>query len=152
MTFIIIENKSLTYYLSRFLLITLTNERSMSLMTLVLFIPLIFAAVIKDISPQDAKTLFDNKKAIIIDVREPNETASGVVTGAKLLPMSVMQNQYSQFKNEIDKLPRDKTIIVYCAAGRRAQLVGLEIQKLGHKVLSLGNYSKWVEAGFPVSK
>lgn len=94
----------------------------------------------------------DNKQAIIVDVREPEETASGFIKDATLLPMSVMNNNRSQFEKEINKIPKNKIVIVYCASGRRAQLVGIEIEKLGHKVLNLGTFSSWVNAGLPVSK
>lgn len=124
----------------------------MKLLALFLFISTAFAADLKIISPQEAKMLLTKNRAVIIDVREPNETAAGIITGAKVLPMSLMKSQFSEFKKEIEKLPKNKTIIVYCAAGRRAQLVGHEIENLGYKVLSLGAYSNWVEAGYSTSK
>ncbi|MEA9357855.1 rhodanese-like domain-containing protein [Bacteriovorax sp. PP10] len=95
--------------------------------------------------------LLDNKQAIVIDVREPEETSFGIIQGALLLPMSVMNHNRALFEKEISAIPKDKTIVVYCASGRRAQLVGIEVEKLGHKVLSLGAFSSWVDAGLPVT-
>jgi rhodanese-related sulfurtransferase len=70
--------------------------------------------------------------------------------GAIFLPLSKMNNDRAAFDKIIGHIPKSKTIIVYCASGRRAQLAGIEIEKKGHKVLSMGAFSSWRDAGFPI--
>lgn len=120
------------------------------LFSLMLFISLSFGAIVSGIDAKTSKDLLDANKAVIMDVREIPEMKDGMAKGAIVLPMSMMNNNRAAFDQEINKIPMDKTIIVYCASGRRAQLVGLEIEKMGHKVLSLGSFSTWKEAGLPV--
>ena len=54
-------------------------------------------------------------KFVLVDVREPNETAGGYVQGAELLPLNS-----GVFAREHGKIPKDRPVLVYCAAGRRA--------------------------------
>lgn len=89
-----------------------------------------YAGIIPGIGVKDTKILIDNKKAIIIDVRETVEIKNGMVKGAILLPLSKM--------------------IVYCALGRRAGIVGTELEKKGYKVLNMGKFSSWKDAGLPI--
>jgi rhodanese-related sulfurtransferase len=51
--------------------------------------------------------------SLLLDIREPGELASGVAAGAMLLPMDLVPHH-------LDRLPRDRPITVYCAAGARS--------------------------------
>lgn len=51
--------------------------------------------------------------SLLLDIREPGELASGVAVGAMLLPMDMVPHH-------LDRLPRDRPITVYCAAGARS--------------------------------
>jgi len=51
--------------------------------------------------------------SLLLDIREPGELASGVAAGALLLPMDLVPHH-------LDRLPRDRPITVYCAAGARS--------------------------------
>ena len=51
--------------------------------------------------------------SLLLDIREPGELASGVAVGAMLLPMDLVPHH-------LDRLPRDRPITVYCAAGARS--------------------------------
>jgi rhodanese-related sulfurtransferase len=43
-----------------------------------------------------------------------------------------------------------KTVIVYCGSGRRSEMVGTELAKKGYKVLNMGGFDSWKNAGLPV--
>ncbi len=109
-----------------------------------------FVFALDTVSPNQAKQLVDEKKAVIVDVREADEVKAGKVKGAIVLPMSLMNNNKAEWEKEADKLPKDKTIIVYCKSGRRAGLVGDELTKKGFKVQNMGGFDSWKSAGFPV--
>ena len=57
-----------------------------------------------------ATRLINTEDALLLDIREPGELASGVAEGAVLLPMDLVPHH-------LDALPRDRPITVYCAAG-----------------------------------
>lgn len=58
----------------------------------------------------------NEKKAIVIDVRTPAEWQEGVIEGATLF----IDFKSSNFKQEIAKLDKSKTYVVYCRSGGRS--------------------------------
>ena len=58
----------------------------------------------------------NEKKAIVIDVRTPAEWQEGVIDGATLF----IDFKDSNFKQEIAKLDKSKTYVVYCRSGGRS--------------------------------
>lgn len=50
---------------------------------------------------------------LVIDVREPSETATGVIPGSQLIPLG-------NLKQAMSNLPRDHRIVVLCASGVRS--------------------------------
>jgi len=54
-------------------------------------------------------------RSFILDVREPDEYMLGKIEGAKNIPLNSLRDR-------LKELPRDRRIIVYCAAGLRAYL------------------------------
>ena len=115
-----------------------------------ILISLAQAAVIAGISAIESQYLVKNGQAVLIDVRETLETKTGIAKGARLLPMSKMNDDRISFDKEIATIPKDKTLIVYCASGRRARIVGEELEKKGYKVLSMGTFNSWKNAGLPI--
>ena len=51
--------------------------------------------------------------SLLLDIREPGELAGGIARGALCIPMDMVPHQ-------LDHLPRDRAITVYCAAGARS--------------------------------
>lgn len=103
---------------------------------------------LKMISPAHSNKMIKNHEAIIIDVREPEETILGAVRDTHYIPLSLMTTNKSSFDLEISKLPKDKQIILYCRSGRRSSIVGHELQKRGFRVLNMGSFDSWKSAGF----
>lgn len=63
--------------------------------------------------------------AFLLDVREPTETAEGVIPDALELPIrTVVAN--------LDQIPTDQQVIVYCASGWRAGMTLTALQMLGY--------------------
>ncbi len=63
---------------------------------------------------------------IILDVRESDETANGMIRGATNIPESLI-------KIRLKELPKDKEIITHCATGIRAENVFEELKEAGFK-------------------
>ncbi len=51
--------------------------------------------------------------SLLLDIREPGELAGGIAVGALCIPMDMVPHQ-------LERLPRDRAITVYCAAGARS--------------------------------
>jgi rhodanese-related sulfurtransferase len=75
------------------------------------------------ITPLDLKDkLESNEVIVLIDVREKFEHADFNI-GGTLIPMNTVFDQ-------IEKIPKDKTVVLYCAKGIRSAIV---IQRLQEK-------------------
>ena len=67
------------------------------------------------ISLEEAKAMLDKGNAVVIDVRQPDEWASGRVAGAIHIPVDDVLAR-------IDELPTDKDLLFICAQGVRSGL------------------------------
>lgn len=85
----------------------------------------------------------------IVDVRTPEEYASGHIAGA--LNLNV---QDSTFKSQaLSKLDKARPCAVYCRSGKRSALAASILAAEGMKVTNLlGGIIAWVEAGKPTTK
>jgi len=67
------------------------------------------------VGPQEVSALKSNSEIVVLDVRTPQEYASGHVEGAILIDVTK-----PTFSKEIEKLDRDKKYYVYCRTGGRS--------------------------------
>jgi len=112
-------------------------------------------AAVPRISPQDAKALVDQGKAVIVDVRDGMEVAaSGKAAGALHIARGLLEFKADpELPSHEKALQKDKTVIVYCASGGRSALAGKTLRDLGYTdVRNLGGFKDWVDAGGPVDK
>jgi hydroxyacylglutathione hydrolase len=74
----------------------------------------------------------------LVDIREPSETAGGVVPGAGLIPLA-------RLTAVLDTLRRDAPVIVYCASGYRSSIAASVLAEAGFADVSdlLGGYRAW---------
>lgn len=83
--------------------------------------------------------------AVVIDVREPFEYASGHVPGARLLPLS-------QVSVRAAELPKDEPVYVICATGNRSLVAADYLARAGVDAWSVaGGTSEWQRSGRPVA-
>jgi len=84
---------------------------------------------------------------ILLDVREENEFAREHIAGARLMPLS-------SFRAQLDAvpLPRDKPIVLCCAAGNRSQAALRKLAAAGYtRVTHIGGgLAAWKSGGLPV--
>ncbi len=82
----------------------------------------------------------------VIDVREPYELRSGVVPGAKAIPLGHLER-------EAPELPKDKRYAVICASGNRSQSAASYLAEEGFHVANVvGGMSLWIGGGHPVDR
>jgi phage shock protein E len=96
------------------------------------------------ISPQDYVTQYVNatKSHILLDVRTPEEFASGYIEGALNIPVQVLAQNLSL-------LPKDQEIVIYCRSGNRSAQAAEILGQNGYDaVLDMGGIIAWQNAGY----
>jgi len=107
-------------------------------------------AAVPRISHADAASLMERGDALVVDVREAPELASGgKVKGAVHVPRGVLEFRADpELPSHDPAFDFDKTVILYCGSGGRAALAGQTLQELGYRdVRNLGGFKDWVEGG-----
>lgn len=105
---------------------------------------------IRETTVEEVKARIDKKsKALIVDVREPEEVAAGILPGAETIVRG-----YLEMKIEKVEADRNREIVLYCGGGNRSAMSAKAIQEMGYKnVYSMkGGYSAWQHAGFPIEQ
>lgn len=101
------------------------------------------------LTPAAAVQLMNSEDIVVLDVREPAETAAGKIAKAIQIPVGAVSKRLGELEKH-----KDKTLLVYCKSGARAGVACKELGKNGfEKVFSLnGGMLAWQEAHLPVSK
>ncbi|WP_298378503.1 molybdopterin-synthase adenylyltransferase MoeB [Azospirillum sp.] len=95
----------------------------------------------------DAALALQHGGALLVDVREDEETASGSPVGALRLPRGFLELRIEE------KAPDSaRTLVLMCAGGARSLFAAEDLARLGYSdVRSLaGGFSAWKAAGLPV--
>lgn len=93
--------------------------------------------------------LITDSNVVILDVRKADEFAEGHITGAILID----QFQSDFLEQAQARLPKDKTIAIYCRSGRRSANAAGKLADVGYKCVNLkGGIIAWKEANMPVTK
>lgn len=103
----------------------------------------------KVVSLEAAREALDKSSAIVIDIREPNEHATGVAKGAKLIPMS----QLSQRIKEVPQSP-DQPVLLICNTQNRSSRAAEQLRAAGYSNISYvnGGMSQWATRNWPMVK
>lgn len=82
--------------------------------------------------------LQDGETVYMIDVREDEEVAAGMIDGAKHIPMG-------EIPNRLDEIPRDQEVVIICRSGGRSQHVCefLAHQGLDNVINMKGGMLQW---------
>jgi rhodanese-related sulfurtransferase len=110
---------------------------------------------VEPIDAEDAKALIDDGDAVVIDVREPAELlATGKVPGSINIPLAEFLERADPGSPDHEPaLQPEKTIILYCASGKRSEFAGNKLVELGYReVFNLGGLKDWELAGLPVDE
>ena len=106
------------------------------------------ASIAKNISTSQFQEMIKSKdNAIILDVRTPQEVASGAIEG------NVTLDYYDKsFSTELEKLDKEAPVFIYCAVGGRSGDAMRKMQKMGFKEVYnfSGGIRAWISEGKPV--
>jgi hydroxyacylglutathione hydrolase len=93
---------------------------------------------------QYSQRFLDGEDHLLIDVRTPEEYASGHIPGAINISIQTLPDHLSE-------IPQDETIVVYCRSGNRSAAATDILVDAGYApVYDLGGIQDWVSAGYPV--
>jgi rhodanese-related sulfurtransferase len=82
--------------------------------------------------------------ATIVDVREPGETAAGMIPGAVNIPLG-------QLKSRLGELDAGRPVITVCAAGARSARAAGDLLVAGYCADTMaGGMTAWTAEGHPV--
>jgi rhodanese-related sulfurtransferase len=99
------------------------------------------------VDPLLATGIIQTEKPVLLDVRTPGEFTTGTIKGSRNLDFNS-----PDFEEQIAKLDKSKTYLVYCRSGNRSgqalpMLEKLKLSKLYHLD---GGIKAWKGAGNPV--
>ncbi len=105
--------------------------------------------LIHEITPQEAHEQLRLGKALLVDVREPDEFRAEHIVYA----MSVPGTQFAEVIQQLDVQP-EQTILFHCRTGPRAHMACVRAQEAAALVNPMANITGgiegWKQAGLPV--
>lgn len=96
-------------------------------------------------APFAAELLSSNEPPLAIDVRTPAERAQKHIQGSILIPLN-------HLAENLEKLPKDSSLLVFCAGGYRSSIAASLLQRGGFKRVSeiAGGIAAWESANLPL--
>jgi rhodanese-related sulfurtransferase len=111
--------------------------------------PLIRGGTGGSLTAQGAVQLINRERAVVVDVREPDEFAAGHVTNSRNVPLDQLETKLpATVKNK--SLP----VLLMCATGARAGRALAIAKKLGYEQAQVigGGLKGWKDANLPIEK
>ena len=101
------------------------------------------------VSLDEARQILEAKQAVVFDIREPKEHATGVAAGMQLLPMS-------QLEKRVSEIPKDpaQPVLIICNTQNRSSKVVEALREAGWTNVRYvhGGMSGWADKGWPMFK
>jgi hydroxyacylglutathione hydrolase len=103
-------------------------------------------ATTERLSPAVAAERVAHDRAIVVDVRTPNERSQKFISGSLGVPLNHLVERASE-------LPRDRPVLLHCAGGYRSSIAASLLQHLGFGQVSemAGGIAAWETAALPVT-
>lgn len=103
---------------------------------------------ISEVNTMEATRLM-NEEALLLDVRDDNEWATGRLPNARHIRLAELSNRLS----ELEKY-KDKPIVVYCRSGHRSARACALLKKSGFANPNnlVGGIMAWQQANLPVTR
>jgi rhodanese-related sulfurtransferase len=100
------------------------------------------------ISVEELRMFQMNDNVTILDAREPEEFKTSHLKSA----INVGFNDFTSEENQIQKLKKNTTIIIYCSVGIRSEQIGEKLKKAGFTNLKnlYGGIFEWKNKGYPI--
>ena len=101
----------------------------------------------REIGADELSAMLRDGRALVVDVREPDEFADGHVPGAINLPLSA-------FDSAAVPHPGDRLVVLNCLGGKRS---GMALDQCAVAQAAIdthlaGGFKAWADAGLPVER
>ena len=109
-------------------------------------------AGIENLTPSEFADEVQRDHALLVDIREPNETQKEVISGALLAPRGMLEFYADpSTPYHLKEFQVDRRILLYCSAGSRSALAAQTLQRLGYvNVADLdGGITGWKQEDYP---
>ncbi|MBK6715625.1 MAG: rhodanese-like domain-containing protein [Burkholderiales bacterium] len=101
----------------------------------------------RSVSLEAARAALADGRTVVFDIREPQEHATGVAAGMKLLPMS-------QIGGRLGEIPKaaDQPVLLICNTQNRSRKVVDALRERGFSNVRyvMGGMSSWASKGWPM--
>lgn len=99
------------------------------------------------VTPAEATRLVNQRHAVLIDVRAPEDFAKGHIPQARNI-------QVADLEQKTNSISKDKPLVVICGSGRDATKAAVTLRAKGFNevVVLAGGMGGWNQAGLPVAK
>jgi rhodanese-related sulfurtransferase len=96
---------------------------------------------------EDLKSVIDTSQSLLIDVREPSEYQSGYIPSAISIPLQTLSQN-------LDRIPSDRPVILYCSTGYRSAMGVMTLQLLGYNNVRGFplSFAGWKDAGEKIAE
>lgn len=99
---------------------------------------------IREISPEQVMGMQQRGDPfVLVDIRELHEVNAAKIPGSVHVPRSHLESQIEM------RVPREATVVIYCASGNRTVLSADTLQLMGYANVAAmtGGIRAWAEAG-----
>lgn len=103
------------------------------------------------LDPSECAARIRSGQALLVDVREPAEWATGVAQSAQLLPLSDLTGSRAEWKKFLAQAEGHE-LLLYCASGGRSGMAARILVAEGIQAANTGGLSDWLDAGWPMAK
>ena len=109
------------------------------------FAPTVAHAQSAMVTLDHARAEAESGRALLVDIREPDEHATGVAPGARLLPMR-------QLSARLAELPKDRPVLLICNTQNRSRATYDALRQRGYTNLQyvVGGMSEWTRRSWPL--
>ncbi|TFJ92822.1 rhodanese-like domain-containing protein [Lentibacillus salicampi] len=92
---------------------------------------------IHKVTPDEVKEIKEDNDTIIVDVRENEEVAQGMIEGARHIPLD-------KLPHSVNELEKDKHYVFVCRSGNRSMMAASFMDEHGFKVSNMeGGMKDW---------
>jgi rhodanese-related sulfurtransferase len=105
-----------------------------------------------NINVTQGKEMIDRGEVFILDVRKPDEYASGHIKNSTLL--AVQDIPANELDIKLQELPKERSILVYCRSGSRSLAASTILVNKGfsHVYNMEGGITEWMKVGYETVK
>jgi len=109
---------------------------------------------VEHITPEEAAARVRSGKAMLLDVREPEEWDAGHVAEAVHIPRGWLELVADPDTEHYDeRFDVEKPIVVHCAKGNRSSLAAVTLNEMGYQAANVeGGFEAWEGAGLTVER